>query len=51
MAKLGEDAILAQLLQDADTVDKIINQNEDKDLVKTLNLQSSIDVVAAYQGK
>lgn len=51
MAKLGEDAILAQLLQDADTADKIINRDEDEDLVKTLNLQSSIDVVAAYQGK
>lgn len=51
IAKLGEDAILAQLLQDADTADKIINQDEDKDLAQTLNLQSSIDVVAAYQGK
>lgn len=49
--KLGENAVLAQLLQDADAVDKIINQEEEQELDKGLNFESSVQLVNAYQSK
>lgn len=49
-AKLGEDAILEELLQDADTADKILNRGEDaEENITTLNLQSSVDLVKQYK--
>ena len=49
-AKLGEDAILEELLQDADTADKILNRGQDaEENITTLNLQSSVDLVEQYQ--
>lgn len=50
--KLGENAILVELLQDADTADKILNRGQDKEEnITTLNLQSSVDVIENYAGK
>ncbi|WP_054740932.1 HD domain-containing protein [Cellulosilyticum ruminicola] len=51
MTKLGDYAILAQLLQDADTADKIINRGESDEEIAKLNLSSSVNLVAFYQGK
>lgn len=48
--KLGEDVILEELLQDADTADKILNRGQDaEENITTLNLQSSVDLVQKYQ--
>lgn len=48
--KLGEDVILEELLQDADTADKILNRGEDtEENITALNLQSSIDFIKQYE--
>ncbi len=48
--KLGEDVILEELLQDADTVDKILNRGADEEEnIEALNLQSSVDLLEQYE--